>query len=115
MKLIRKLDEGQNPDLEIGAFLTERARFPHIPPVAGALEYRRNHEESITLAILQGFVPNQGDTWKYTLDYLGRFYERAMSLPPETETAACPKKSAFTLAGEEVPELARDEISSGGI
>jgi len=110
LKLIRKLDEGQNPDLEIGAFLTEKTRFSHIPPVAGALEYRRNHEEPMTLAILQGFVPNQGDAWKYTLDYLGRFYERAMSLSPEGETAACPKQSALTLVGEEVPELAVDLI-----
>ncbi len=98
LKLIRKLDEGQNPDLEIGIFLTERAGFPHIPPVAGALEYRRNHEEPITLAILQGFVPNQGDAWIYTLDYLGRYYERAMSLPPETETRRLPE-SVGTEAG----------------
>ena len=112
LKLIRKLDEGQNPDLEIGIFLTERAGFPHIPPVAGALEYRRNHEEPITLAILQGFVPNQGDAWIYTLDYLGRYYERAMSLPPETEIAACPNRSALKLVGEEVPELAADLIGT---
>ncbi|HSL98558.1 MAG TPA: putative maltokinase, partial [Candidatus Limnocylindria bacterium] len=112
LKLIRKLDEGQNPDLEIGAFLTDKARFPHIPPVAGALEYRRNHEESMTLAILQGFVPNQGDAWKYTLDYLGRFYERALSLSPEAKTEACPKESALMLVGETVPELAADLIGT---
>src|SRR5205807_4815412 len=41
LKLFRRLEEGLNPDLEIGAFLTERAGFDHIPPAAGALEYRR--------------------------------------------------------------------------
>ncbi len=110
LKLIRKVDEGQNPDLEIGTFLTEKARFPHIPPVAGAVEYRRNHEEAMTLAILQGFVPNQGDAWKYTLDSLGRFYERVMSRPPDAEPVDCPRKPLLALVGEEVPELARDLI-----
>jgi maltose alpha-D-glucosyltransferase/alpha-amylase len=110
LKLIRKVDEGLNPDLEIGTFLTDKARFPHIPPVAGALEYRRNHEEPITLAILQGFVPNQGDAWKYTLDAVGRFYERVMSRPPDAEPLVCPQKSVLALVGEEVPEHARDLI-----
>jgi len=110
LKLIRKVDEGMNPDLEIGTFLTDKARFPHMPPVAGALEYRRNHEEPMTLAILQGFVPNQGDAWKYTLDALGRFYERVLSRPPEAEAVVCPRKSALALVGEEIPELVRDLI-----
>ena len=112
LKLFRKLDEGLNPDLEIGAFLTEKAGFPHMPPVAGALEYRRNHEEPMTLAILQGFVPNQGDAWKYTQDTLGRFFERAMSRPPEAEPAACPTKSPLALIDEEIPEPGREMIGT---
>jgi maltose alpha-D-glucosyltransferase/alpha-amylase len=78
--------------------------------VAGALEYRRNHDEPMTLAILQGFVPNQGDAWKYTLDALGRFYERAMSRPPDAEPVVCPRKSLLARVDEEVPEHARDLI-----
>jgi maltose alpha-D-glucosyltransferase/alpha-amylase len=104
LKLFRRIDEGQNPDLEIGTFLTEEAGFPHISPVAGALEYRREHEEPMTLAILQGFVPNQGDAWKYTLDSLGRFYERVMSRPPDAETLDCPKTSPLALIDKKIPE-----------
>ncbi len=110
LKLFRKVDEGQNPDLEIGAFLTDRARFPHIPPVAGALEYRREHEEPMTLAILQGFVPNHGDAWQYTLDALGRFFERVVSRPPGVEHPECPTASVVALSDEQVPELAGDMI-----
>jgi maltose alpha-D-glucosyltransferase/alpha-amylase len=112
LKLFRRLDEGQNPDLEIGTFLTEKAGFPHIPPVAGALEYRRDHEEPMTLAILQGFLSNQGDAWKYTLDTLGRFYERVISRPPDAETVNCPKTSPLALIDKEIPESWGDLIGT---
>jgi maltose alpha-D-glucosyltransferase/alpha-amylase len=112
LKLFRRIDEGQNPDLEIGTFLTEEAGFPHISPVAGALEYRRGHEEPMTLAILQGFVPNQGDAWKYTLDTLGRFYERVISRPPDAETVDCPKMSPLALIEKEIPEPGGDLIGT---
>ena len=58
----------------------------------------------MTLAILQGFVPNQGDAWKYTLDTLGRFYERVISRPPEAGTVDCPKTSPLALIDKEIPE-----------
>ncbi len=39
----------------------------------------------MTLALLQGYVENQGNCWSYTLDYLRRFLEecRTAILPPE--------------------------------
>jgi maltose alpha-D-glucosyltransferase / alpha-amylase len=103
LKLFRKVDEGVNPDLELGAFLTERAGFPHIPPAAGALEYRREHEEPITLAILQGFVPNQGDAWQYTLESLGRYFEFLLTRPAELKDVPFPGKPLLDLMDEEVP------------
>jgi len=79
LKLFRGLEEGINPDPELTRFLTERARFPHIPPFAGTIEYRRPAEEPVTVALLQGFVPNQGDAWNFTLDVLSRYLERILS------------------------------------
>jgi maltose alpha-D-glucosyltransferase/alpha-amylase len=38
LKLFRRVDEGINPDLEIGRDFTDERNFPHIAPVAGALE-----------------------------------------------------------------------------
>ena len=75
MKAYRRLQPGVSPDLEIGRFLTEEAEFYNTPPLAGAVEYTRPDAEPITLGILQGFVPNQGDGWTYTLDYLSRYLE----------------------------------------
>jgi maltose alpha-D-glucosyltransferase/alpha-amylase len=77
MKLLRRTSSGVNPDLEISRFLTERARFAHSPPLAGYLEYRSDPKTTMTLAVLHAFIPNEGDAWRFTLDEIERFYERA--------------------------------------
>src|SRR5215831_3203580 len=47
---------------EIGRFLIEHG-FTHTPPVAGALAYKPQRGEPISLAIVQSYVPNQGELW----------------------------------------------------
>ncbi|MEK8090354.1 maltose alpha-D-glucosyltransferase [Thermithiobacillus plumbiphilus] len=75
LKVNRLLAEGMDGELEIGRFLTEVSPFPNTPPVLGALEYIREDGVPCTLALLQGYLTNQGSFWDYTLDYLGRFLE----------------------------------------
>ncbi|HVS77032.1 MAG TPA: maltose alpha-D-glucosyltransferase [Steroidobacteraceae bacterium] len=82
LKIYRKLQPGLNPELEIGRYLTEVAHFPNIVPVAGAAEYTDRESVSYTMALLQAYVPNQGDGWTYTLDYLARFLEDRRSGVP---------------------------------
>ena len=79
LKLFRKLEPGVNPDLEIGRFLTEQTDFRNVPRVAGALEIRERRREPTTLGVLREFVPNEGDAWSYTLDALGRYFDRALA------------------------------------
>jgi maltose alpha-D-glucosyltransferase/alpha-amylase len=112
-KLFRRPEEGINPDLEIGRFLTERVGFPHVPAVAGALEYRRGKtSEPMTLAILQAQVPNSGDAWHYTLDALGRFFEEAVVRRPEISEPPLPDVGGiFEMANLEPPQLARDTMT----
>lgn len=38
LKGYRRLQNGTNPEVEVGRFLTEESPFPHIVPVAGAIE-----------------------------------------------------------------------------
>ncbi|HEV7515003.1 MAG TPA: putative maltokinase, partial [Thermoanaerobaculia bacterium] len=102
LKLFRRLDPGINPDLEIGRFLTEEAAFPHTAPVAGGIELRRDGEEPLTLAILHGFVPNEGDAWTYTLDALGRYVERALA-EGGTHAPALPHGSILDSAERDLP------------
>ena len=78
LKLFRKLEPGTNPDLEIGRFLTERG-YRNTPKVLGSLEYRVDSRDSSLLGILQEFVANQGDAWKYTLGTLEDFFSRALA------------------------------------
>ncbi|MFL6415171.1 MAG: putative maltokinase [Bryobacteraceae bacterium] len=76
LKLFRKVEPGINPDIEIGAFLTEHG-FRNTPAVLATLEYRSG-DDVYAAGILQTFVPNKGDAWGYTLEQLGGFFSRAL-------------------------------------
>ena len=77
LKVFRHVEPGVNPDLEIGRFLSENVHFPHVPAVAGWLEYSATDGQTATLGILQEFVPNQGDAWRFTLNSLAGFWQQA--------------------------------------
>ncbi len=81
MKLFRRLQPGENPDTEIGRFLTDVAHFPHIAPFLGDITLSSSAGEPTTLAMLQGLVANEGDGWEWTLDELGRYYESTTTCP----------------------------------
>ncbi|MBE0479346.1 MAG: maltose alpha-D-glucosyltransferase [Dehalococcoidia bacterium] len=107
LKIYRRLENGLNPDLEIGRFLTQRTPFPNIAPVAGSLEYRRG-PELLSLGILQGFIPNEGDAWQYTIDFLGRYFEYALT-HPTVQVPPVPLKPLLPLS-HEIPQLALETI-----
>jgi maltose alpha-D-glucosyltransferase/alpha-amylase len=112
LKLFRRVEPGVNPDLEIGRFLTEKG-FPQVAPVAGSLEYRQGSSEVCSLAILQEFVPNEGDAWSYTLDALSRFFERALALGSSANAAvAAPRASVLELARTEPTPEACDLLNT---
>jgi maltose alpha-D-glucosyltransferase/alpha-amylase len=109
LKLFRRLQPGVNPDLEIGRFLTERG-FEHMPRVAGAIEYLRGKEEPMTLAILQGFVPNEGDAWAYTLDVLSHCFENALSQRDKIEAVSSSSTPLLDLVDEESAPAMLEEM-----
>jgi len=110
LKAFRKVDVGVNPDLEIGRFLTERVRFPYIPPVLGAIEYQPRRGEPMSLAILQAFVPNQGDAWRLTLDSLGRFYEEVLARHIALAEPLYPTDSLMDLLEQEMSAQVAEPI-----
>jgi maltose alpha-D-glucosyltransferase/alpha-amylase len=110
VKVFRRVDEGVNPDLEIGRFLTERTSFANMPPVAGGLEYRRQRRESMTLAVTHGFIPNEGDAWRYTIDHLDQYFDRVLAQTDQSEPVAAPKGHLFDIVAAEIPEVVAQQI-----
>jgi maltose alpha-D-glucosyltransferase/alpha-amylase len=117
LKGYRRLQTGINPELEIGRFLTD-AGFPNIAPVAGALEYEDNDGIVMTLALLQGYVENQGDGWTYTVGYLQRFLEERRTQATDASAAVeQPHGGYLTLIhtlGTRTAELHRALAASAG-
>jgi maltose alpha-D-glucosyltransferase / alpha-amylase len=113
LKLFRRLETGINTDFEITRFLNEETSFRNVPRVAGALEYRNETTGALmTVGILQGFTPNSGDAWAYTLDAIGRYFDGLLSDPAAAERLgkAVPPESVHELARRAIPEAARDAI-----
>ena len=80
LKIFRRLQTGENPDAEIGRFLTEVAHFEHIAPFAGELTYTaKDSGETTTIGLLQGLVANDGDGWEWTLQQIAAGQDAAGS------------------------------------
>ncbi len=112
-KLFRRLDEGINPDLEIGRYLTDKVAFPNVPPFAGAIEYRRHGSEPVVVGLLQGFVSNLGDAWTFTLDSLGSYFERVLTKSDEIKEIPKAPASLLDIAFQDIPPILQELI--GGV
>jgi maltose alpha-D-glucosyltransferase/alpha-amylase len=110
LKIYRRIEEGLNPESELTRHLTEDTDFTHLPAYAGVIRWQREHAGPMTLALLQQFVPNQGDAWSYTLDNLDRSFAHALTLktvlpmPPEAPGPPHPAESVS------MPTVVRDFI-----
>src|SRR5919198_979302 len=69
LKLFRRLEAGDNPELEMLRFLTRRG-FPNIAELAGWIAYEGELMDA-TLGVVQRFVPGGRDGWELALDELG--------------------------------------------
>ncbi|NUN48674.1 MAG: maltose alpha-D-glucosyltransferase [Candidatus Brocadiae bacterium] len=102
LKLIRRVENGVNPDLEIPRFLLGKTGFTNVPPLAGTLEYRRSDRDSATVGVMTRYVPNQGDGWTYTQDALGRYFETLLSAPA-LPAGTVPRVQPLRLADQPPP------------
>ncbi|HEY8854197.1 MAG TPA: maltose alpha-D-glucosyltransferase [Candidatus Dormibacteraeota bacterium] len=110
LKISRRLEEGLNPELEVGRFLTEKTNFSQIAPIAGSLEFRRDRAEPLTLAILQGYVPNQGDAWQYTLNTLAHFLTGAEVVSSDAPPLV--RRSIVQASAHDLPEVATRTVGA---
>jgi maltose alpha-D-glucosyltransferase/alpha-amylase len=120
LKLFRRLEPGENPDVEIGRFLTEVAHFPSIAPFFGDISLSLANTEVTTVALLQGLVADARDGWEWFLSEIAgmlthvaevsRTREPAgegspsdSNLPPELLSS--PSLQAAALLGRRTAEL----------
>ena len=104
VKLLRRIDRGTNPDLEIGRHL-EAQGFGHAAAVLGSTAWRRGRGEPDTIAIAYRFVPNEGDAWRHSLDHLSRFYDTVLTEPmPPPEPAPDLDMGALASLADRRPE-----------
>jgi maltose alpha-D-glucosyltransferase/alpha-amylase len=89
LKFFRRLSQGQNPEQEIGRFLTEK-NFAHSPALLGALDYRGENDSLMTLAVAKAYVPYAKNAWKYTLASLSRYYDRVFASAAQSRSPAPP-------------------------
>ncbi len=76
LKIYRRIEKGINPEVEIGLFLTEVARFANCVPVAGTVDLVGRDGTATSVALLEAYVENQGDGLEYTVNYLAQFLEQ---------------------------------------
>jgi maltose alpha-D-glucosyltransferase / alpha-amylase len=84
LKRYRRVEEGVHPEIEIGKLFSDAPGLPLTPPVLGGVEYRQRRAETMSLAVLHGYVANESDAWQYVLDVVGNFLDHVSTIaePP---------------------------------
>ena len=86
LKLFRRLEVGENPDVEIGRFLTTRTTFRGTPALLGTIRLDGAGGSSVS-AILQVFVAGSRDAWGYALESAGQCFGAPEAMEPATAFA----------------------------
>ena len=120
MKLFRRQQAGPNPDTEIGNYLTEFSHFEHIAPFGGSIQYTPvaagaadgsgGSQESSTLAMLQGLVPNEGDGWEWSLEEIDRYFEENGGRTLPAEQIPPPSADLVALSEQPASAFAREHV-----
>ncbi len=113
LKLLRRVEPGIHPGVEFGELLTEKVDFTHAAPYAGYLEYQSDSGENTTIAVLHGFVTNEGNAWQETRKELNAFLGTVREIPEAQLRESIPT-NIYTLdfALQPPPDIARELIGS---
>src|SRR6266446_594535 len=107
LKLIRKLDQGRNPELEVGALLSRR-EFRSTPALLGALSLEG--EVQATVGVAHRFVRVESDGWKYVLGLLAAAGPWTTLLNEVRELGARVGELHVALAADDDPAFAPESI-----
>jgi maltose alpha-D-glucosyltransferase / alpha-amylase len=108
LKVFRKLETGENPDIEISRYLT--GRFDHIAPVRGVISGVIDGEAT-SLGVVQDYIPNQGDAWDYSVGLVSNFVDNVITLPEGSRSLPGRIRHPLDLIGSEPPETLADLLA----
>lgn len=106
-KLYRCVADGTSPEAEVGRYLTDTVDFTGSPPFCGTLEYRRPGAEPVTLGILQGYLPNQGDALSFIREQASLYFDNVLS-KISSSTRISPPSSPFGADIAAIPPSLRE-------
>jgi maltose alpha-D-glucosyltransferase/alpha-amylase len=86
LKLFRRLEVGENPDVEIGRFLTTKTKFRGTPSLLGTIRLDSANGSSVS-GILQEFVVGSRDAWAYALESARQTFAAPEDREPATAFA----------------------------
>jgi maltose alpha-D-glucosyltransferase / alpha-amylase len=111
LKTFRLVEQGQNPEIEMGQFLL---RHPpaRVAPLAGYLELRTESGGVYSLASLHEFVPNEGDAWGFTIDHLRGYFDRARAYFAPGRATPSEVDRRIDLTGPEPPASASELVGA---
>jgi maltose alpha-D-glucosyltransferase/alpha-amylase len=104
VKVFRRTQEGVNPEVEIGRFLTDNIDFPNAPALFGSVELTEGETRN-TVAVVHAFIENQGDAWTSTAAALDRFMESHRLLTsndPTPNDSAAHEQAAYLLRMQQI-------------
>ena len=108
VKVYRKLDDGLNPEIEMGRFLTDVAGYANTPALLGSVElYGPDFHSAV--AIVHTFIQNQGDAWTVSGNAIDRYIDAQRLVGATDDSSANDEKAAYlrtmALIGRRVAEM----------
>ncbi len=108
LKLIRRIEGGQHPEAEMGRYLTEGG-FEHLAPLLGEVTRIDASGTPYVLAVLQGFLHNQGDAWTWTINILQRAIQDLLGVqaaPGSSRSSSFDEMAQFaSVLGKRIGEM----------
>ena len=110
LKAFRRFDDGESPEREMLRFLSSTGQAQTAPPLHAALTYSAPRRAPVTVALLTGFVANEGDAFSLAKEELGRYFERTSSRARDGTRDPRPPGSFFALASGTPPVNVHEAI-----
>ena len=108
MKVFRKVEAGENPDIEVSRYLTEQGLFPQVARVRGVIT-AESERVQYSVALIQEYVENQGDAWSYSVGLVGNFVDEVAAMPEASPPGRI--RHPLDLVDREIPESIADQVS----